>query len=40
MPSFVTAAFSAQLISDPRMSLPVRDPLVKYVLIIVFGIDV
>jgi hypothetical protein len=40
MLSFATAAFSAQLISKPRMSLPVRDPLMKYVLMIVFGFDV
>jgi hypothetical protein len=40
MSSFVTAALSAQLISEPRMSLPVLDPLMKYVLMIVFGFDV
>jgi hypothetical protein len=40
MSSFVTAALSAQLLSDPRMSLSVRDPLMKYVLMSLFGFDV
>jgi hypothetical protein len=40
MLSFVTAALSAQLVSEPRMRLPVRDPCGKYVLMIVFGFDV
>jgi hypothetical protein len=40
MSSFVTVDLSAQLISELRMSLLVRDPFGKYVLMILFGFDV